>query len=809
MADSVQIKGSSDSYDNTLKKIIDLNHRLNTELERSKENLESTNDIYKNLSVQARNFASSLGTVVGVTTKSSNSVNDVIEKVNDRVSELNGKTSTAGLKAIQSTISNLAGILKGKSNFANILSNAIKTTVSQSSTLQRSLGTTSASMGATAAASGSASAGIAAVGTTAVATGAAVIGLVTAIAALLAMMYKLGEGGYKYQMTIQNSQKVLGSSYKTAYEWANKMNDELGIAQDRTMQLISSTAQIGRAAGMSTTSSANMGIGSNRLAVQISNSTGIDLESIQSQVNAALGGSNSLGAYGINMDDNAAKYWLLQKKGIDAFNGSVSESTMIYARYMLIQEQANLLQYNNAEKTQSLASMQLKLKNTMDSLSKYAQAIFIPVFQAVTEVLLALAEGTLWVVNGFRELIGLDKIDLEVNGPSQESIDAAGDLYSQYKKMGDELDKLKQQLYSFDEVITQNPYDSSIADLSLGDAGLLDVIDEDGGVKDGKKYGEDFKTAFKTVLDRMGPIGDILGDFFNVDDLPFEKMTELQQWLNQPARKFIELAKAGDADAWDLITAIGLQGLHEMPIVSEIEALLNGDGADFVKSALQTGLLFNPVTWPIGLLWKGFDILSAFKDENGSWDVLIEFLHLTDLRDAFEDACNWLYNKLSGFGTWLGDQVKSALNFLNPVTAAQKAVSYVKENNITLSDVGSYFKNSTLFNLTGGLLGSPQFKYANGGFIKAAHIAQLDPNEVAVPLNNPSAQPAFKTMADRVTENMTGLTAGGNITVNVHLGENGAIIADNYSLQKFSKKIGENVANQLKSTGQLSYGRRY
>ena len=64
-------------------------------------------------------------------------------------------------------------------------------------------------------------------------------------------------------------------------------------------------------------------------------------------------------------------------------------------------------------------------------------------------------------------------------------------------------------------------------------------------------------------------------------------------------------------------------------------------------------------------------------------------------------------------------------------------------------------------------------------------------------------------MEDRVTENMTGLTAGGNITVNVHLGENCAIIVNNYSLQKFNNKIGENVANQLNSTGQFSYGRRY
>ena len=46
------------------------------------------------------------------------------------------------------------------------------------------------------------------------------------------------------------------------------------------MQLIYSTTQIERDVGMSTTSSVNIGIDSNHLAVQISNLTDIDLESI-------------------------------------------------------------------------------------------------------------------------------------------------------------------------------------------------------------------------------------------------------------------------------------------------------------------------------------------------------------------------------------------------------------------------------------------------------------------------------------------------------------------------------------------------
>ena len=796
MAEEVKIKGSSDSYDSTLKKIIELNQKLNKEMEKSKEYLESTNDIYKELSSHTRDYAHALGQVVGASTRGTKSTQDTIKKVQDRVESLQGKTEREGLKAIQSSVKNLSGMLKGNSNFASILTDSIKTTITQSGNLQSSLGATSASMGAAGTAGASASAGVAAVGGSAIVAGAAVLGLVAAIAALLAMMYKLGEGGYKYEMTVLNSQKVLGSSYKTAYEWANKMNDELGIAQDRTMGLISATAQLARGTGMSTTSAGNLGIGANRLSAQISNATGIGIEDIQSQVNAALNGSNSLGSYGIYMDDNAAKAWLLRNKGIDAFNGRVTESTMIYARWMLIQEQASKLNYENAENTNSLAAMQLKLKNTLDSLSKYAQAIFIPVFQKITEILLAIAEATLWVVNGFRSLIGLDKIKLDIEGPTQESVDAAADLYSEYKKVGDELDALKQQLYGFDEVITQNPYDNTIADIGLGEAGLLDVIDETGAVKEGKSYGEGFVEGFKNVLSRMGKVGQITGDFFNIDQKDYEEMTELQQWLNKPARKFIELVKKGDADGWDFIKAIGIESLHHFPIIAELEALIKGDNAGFVKALIQDGLLFNPATWPISMLWKGFDVLSKFKDENEGWDVLIKFLRLDELKNAFVDACSYLYNQLSGFGSWLAGKIREGLNAINPVNVAGDIVNFI----------GSRTVGRTQDKYGGSFLSKLLPSYAEGGFIKAAHVAQVDPNEVALPL-----RPAIlESIGNKIVESTNGLGAGGgNITVNVHLGENGAIIADNYSLQKFSKKIGENVANQLKSTGQLSFGRKY
>lgn len=534
------------------------------------------------------------------------------------------------------------------------------------------------------------------------------------------------------------------------------------------MSLISSTAQIGRETGMTTQSSANMGMGANRLAVQISNSTGIDIETLQGQINQALGGANSLGGYGINISDNAAKAWLQQKKGIDAFNGSVSESTMLYARYMLIQEQANVLKFKDAENTNNLAAMQLKLKNTWDSVSKHAQVIFIPVLQAVSEVLLAIGKGTLWVVNGFRELMGMDALSLANNiGPSPDSIDAAQDLYAQYKKTGDQLDAMKQQLYGFDEVITQNPYDNSIADLTLEDAGLSDVISIDGeveGSKQGESYARAFRERVKTILDRMGPIGKAYGVFFNIDNKTWEEMTDIEQWLNKPGKKFLELVKKGEATGWDLLKALVLESMHEMPIIAEIEALLNGDGAEFIKSMLQTGLLFNPITWPIGLLWKGFDILERFKDENDSWETVMNFLGLNKLTDAAERFKNWI----------------------------QEGIDNIRNFSISgaVSNLGSWISDKTGFSFNNSS------SYSSGGFGKANQIARIEPQSYTLP-----------TSSQSIYKNITEKMSGGNITINTPI-HAGTVVADNYSLEVFSRKIGQNIENQLRSTGKLGYGSR-
>ena len=782
---TANITANSDSYDYVMQKIIYMNQKLNAEISKSKDALESTNDIYAQLSSQADDFVQAIGRVVGASTQGNGQITDSLRQVQNRVSDLAGNTRSGGIKAIAENVKSLTGLLRGGGgNFSGILTSALRTTASQAQNLSSSMASTSSSIAATAPASGAASAGIAGVGSTAIAATAVITGLAVAIAALIAGMYKLGEGGYEYELTIANAENTLGTGFQKAYDWAVKLNNELGVSEAKTLSLISSTAQIGTDSGMSTESSTNMGIGANRLATNISNNTGIDTSTIQEQINQAIStGSNTLGSYGINVGDTAAKKWLQLKTGIDAFSGTVSESTMEYARFMLIQEQASLLKYKDTEGTENLAMMQLKLKNTWESVAQYAQVLFIPVLEVVGKALVAIGEFSLFAVNGIRQLLGMDTLSLSSDiGPTEESIDAANALYSSYKKSGDELEALKQQLYGFDEVQSISPYDSTIADISTADAGIDDIIDEDGSVagsEAGSSFALSFKDVVKGILGKMGTLGDFIGDIFNIDDKDWEEMTELEQWLSNPTKKLIELIQGGDADFGDLLRTLIVEGLKSLPIIGEISALLSGDGAEFIKKLIQDGFTLNPLTWPLGLLWKGFDILLDFKDENGSWDTILNFLGIDKLTEVADTFYSWIQKAID------------LINTVNPITVGTNVGS----------SIGSWISEKFSGLTTSGSV--PQ--YANGGFMKAQHLAIMDPNEVALPLNSSSAQPAYASIASSLSEYLGSPQQGSAQTINVTI-KTDALIASDYAADKLAKQIGQRIVNYTGKTGSLSYG---
>ena len=110
--------------------------------------------------------------------------------------------------------------------------------------------------------------------------------------------------------------------------------------------------------------------------------------------------------------------------------------------------------------------------------------------------------------------------------------------------------------------------------------------------------------------------------------------------------------------------------------------------------------------------------------------------------------------------------------------------------------------------LIGGLVGSGLVgAHATGGVSTHEHLATISEGnnaEVIIPLNNSSANPAYQQIGEEIANRIGG--AGGNITLNVHLGENGVIVKDDRAIQMLTETIADRTTQLLRDRGALNYG---
>lgn len=99
----------------------------------------------------------------------------------------------------------------------------------------------------------------------------------------------------------------------------------------------------------------------------------------------------------------------------------------------------------------------------------------------------------------------------------------------------------------------------------------------------------------------------------------------------------------------------------------------------------------------------------------------------------------------------------------------------------------------------------------DGGISTRAHIARVseyNSEEAIIPLNNPSAIPAFDRMAESIADRLVGAGNGGGSSNTYNLAPGGVVIADNYSVDKFVELIANKLATLNRDRGDMSYGIR-
>ena len=101
--------------------------------------------------------------------------------------------------------------------------------------------------------------------------------------------------------------------------------------------------------------------------------------------------------------------------------------------------------------------------------------------------------------------------------------------------------------------------------------------------------------------------------------------------------------------------------------------------------------------------------------------------------------------------------------------------------------------------------------YDTGGIALKPHIAQIGMSggELALPLHSKVADPAYQAIASNLMERMgSGGGSSPNYTFEIHIASGGNVIADNYSVKRFSDTIATQVEQRLKQTGVFSQGVR-
>lgn len=833
----VQITAESSSFNHNMARIIELYNKLQSTLGGIKRDMESMNEVFDEASSHAKGLSEGLKEIKGLNYKppkppqglGGNRSQELThsQRILQHTRELNQlenirhQRQQRNLQLMRNTSLNLFSAGSGRMGFNNILRMGFDTASEMSSRSFQGIPLPETPKGAVAppaprVAGATASQGTAATAT-GVATGAAsgvgasvgvaalgVAALVVGIVALTAAMVKLGKEGSKTKISIANSQNVLGSSFSDAYDFAKKLNHEMGIAIGRSMKLITSVAQVMKASGMNSQSATFIGQTATLYASNIAAKTGADIQGVTEAIAKAVAtGEDALGQFGIHMHDNAVKAWMHQTKGIDAFNVAISESNMQKYRYLYLTEMMDKAGYTNAQTNNTLAASINQVRNTWGSLVENTQATFIPVFQVVLNILESVSSAMLKVNNAVRQFFGYDPINIKADGVNQAAIDSVQDLYSGYRQLGDELDKLKGSLMSFDElenITSFNPEMGNLAELDM--AAVKDTLGEQAKLLDNTErvanvYNEKLANATKRTLDAVTNIlpkviREPVREFFNLDNNEWDEMTNRQKMLSDPMKWYIELVESGDATGWDLLKALALEGLHKFPLIAAIKAALEGDMSGFIKKIAHFFMLGSPMTLPIAIAWSGIEYFKGIYDKFKTLDIKAGNIDLSKLKDALLKVLR---------DAW--DSVTSSWSRLNPFnwgkgssTPSQPQLSPIQSSRWTLqSEV-------------------PYPRYNNGGFHTKAHVGILDPGEVTIPLHGAAAKPAFQGIADRIMSAQSRSIFSGSDSVQqsqqtpVNLGSGNIFISDNTTFDRLVDKMWDRINQKMRSTGSFQYGSR-
>ena len=358
----------------------------------------------------------------------------------------------------------------------------------------------------------------------------------------------------------------------------------------------------------------------------------------------------------------------------------------------------------------------------------------------------------------------LELAQLEMNQVGSDSLQKQ---ISQWKQYGSLIESTKNQLFSFDEVITMQSNDFSIPELGA-DGSITSELNSD--LDEAQQKKDKLATPLFMDVNSNGP--DLLNNMSNAV-------------LNMPKEVNIN------------VTETGLSSI--LAKATQVFETLNG-----VKPANATGLVTSGATAKVNS--------HATAKVNSHATGLVpssQFIgEATKKKSTLEKVNDWLIN--SGVTSWAQNQLDNGILSKSSQKSMGKAMLGMLTLPYAAGKVGQAISGglTRAGDLIGGLVGSGLVgAHATGGVSTHEHLATISEGnnaEVIIPLNNSSANPAYQQIGEEIANRIGG--AGGNITLNVHLGENGVIVKDDRAIQMLTETIADRTTQLLRDRGALNYG---
>ena len=195
-----------------------------------------------------------------------------------------------------------------------------------------------------------------------------------------AFRYAIGETN-DYVEALNYASQVLGDYYPQAKQYAERIQDLMGIDSKDFLQAQTSFMTMGQGFGLASDKAFKLSKGLTELGYDISSITNSDITTVMQRLQSAVAGEiEPVRRWGVALDQASMKEWLM-KKGLDANVSSMNQASKALIRYNMLVETMNKngVIGDMARTLSSPANALRILKQQFTQLARAIGSVFIPV----------------------------------------------------------------------------------------------------------------------------------------------------------------------------------------------------------------------------------------------------------------------------------------------------------------------------------------------------------------------------------------------------------------------------------------------